>query len=88
METIETLFGVVSERHVGVVDLGRGRLTYNQPRDRIMTSAIFWLRTIWRRHIARTGRAAIIRSVTVFKVPRPYSALAKHQHMFVTLGGP
>jgi hypothetical protein len=43
--------------------------TYNQPTDRMKTRTIFWRRMSCRRHKARTGNAAIMRSVTVFKVP-------------------
>jgi hypothetical protein len=49
--------------------VGCGEETYNQPTDRMPTSTIFWRRMSCRRHMARTGSIAIIRSVAVFKVP-------------------
>jgi hypothetical protein len=49
--------------------VGSGEETYNQPIDRMPTRTIFWRRMSCRRHMARTGSMAIIRSVAVFKVP-------------------
>jgi hypothetical protein len=57
--------------------------TYNHPKDRTRASAIFCRRTSWRRHMTRTGRAAIMRSVAAFRVPRAYSALEDGQYTSV-----